>query len=225
MVLQRLCERLQHLTTRLRLLPNRYLACEQEDGRVVLHQSHSKPVNRAITLDRCPLKAAPCVPQPCAQSQQIGISSRHVEAAIGGQATQRPGNGQVHMTVAGLGDLQSITVHKAPWFTQPPLRHTAQRYGLCRFNSAKAAGSCTNRVCSTDEHDPRITVGKGVVLASGLYGAFDPEGNLDNYGIKAEAKGQAAGRCTAWMQIMFAAALNLDPESVSLPVFRHRNRR
>ena len=62
------------------------------------------------------------------------------------------------------------------------------------------------------EIDP-ITIGKGVVLASGIYGAFDPKGNLDKYGIKAEAKGQAAGRCTAWMQIMFAAALNLDPET------------
>ena len=70
------------------------------------------------------------------------------------------------------------------------------------------------------EIDP-ITVGKGVVLASGLYGAFDPKGNLDKYGIKAEAKGQAAGRCTAWMQIMFAAALNLDPESVHAQMMYH----
>ena len=62
------------------------------------------------------------------------------------------------------------------------------------------------------EIDP-ITIGKGVVLASGIYGAFDPKGNLDKYGIKAEAKGQAAGRMTAWGQIMFAAALNLDPET------------
>ena len=70
------------------------------------------------------------------------------------------------------------------------------------------------------EIDP-ITVGKGVVLASGLYGAFDPKGNLDKYGIKAEAKGQAAGRCTAWMQIMFAAALNLDPSSVHGQMMYH----
>ena len=62
------------------------------------------------------------------------------------------------------------------------------------------------------EIDP-ITIGKGVVLASGIYGAFDPKGNLDKYGIKAETKGQAAGRMTAWGQIMFAAALNLDPET------------
>ena len=70
------------------------------------------------------------------------------------------------------------------------------------------------------EIDP-ITVGKGVVLASGLYGAFDPKGNLDKYGIKAEAKGQAAGRCTAWMQIMFAAALNLDPETTHGQMMYH----
>ena len=70
------------------------------------------------------------------------------------------------------------------------------------------------------EIDP-ITIGKGVVLASGIYGAFDPKGNLDKYGIKAEAKGQAAGRCTAWMQIMFAAALNLDPESVHAQMMYH----
>ena len=70
------------------------------------------------------------------------------------------------------------------------------------------------------EIDP-ITVGKGVVLASGIYGAFDPKGNLDKYGIKAEAKGQAAGRCTAWMQIMFAAALNLDPSSVHGQMMYH----
>ena len=61
------------------------------------------------------------------------------------------------------------------------------------------------------EIDP-IAVGKGVVLASGLYGAFDPKGNLDKYGIKAEAKGQAAGRCTAWMQITTAAIFAADSE-------------
>ena len=63
------------------------------------------------------------------------------------------------------------------------------------------------------EIDP-ITIGKGVVLASGIYGAFDPAGNLDKYGIKAEEKGKAMSRMTSWSQILFAAALNLDPEVV-----------
>ena len=63
------------------------------------------------------------------------------------------------------------------------------------------------------EIDP-ITIGKGVVLASGIYGAFDPAANLDKYGIKAEEKGKAMSRMTSWSQILFAAALNLDTESV-----------
>ena len=42
------------------------------------------------------------------------------------------------------------------------------------------------------EIDP-ITIGKGVVLASGLYGAFDPKGNLDKYGIKAEPRARRRG--------------------------------
>ena len=63
------------------------------------------------------------------------------------------------------------------------------------------------------EIDP-ITIGKGVVLASGIYGAFDPAANLDKYGIKAEEKGKAMSRMTSWSQILFAAALNLDPEVV-----------
>ena len=62
------------------------------------------------------------------------------------------------------------------------------------------------------EIDP-IAIGKGVVLASGIYGAFDPAGNLDKYGIKAEDKGNAMMRVTAWSQILFAAALNADVDS------------
>ena len=63
------------------------------------------------------------------------------------------------------------------------------------------------------EIDP-ITIGKGIVLGSGIYGAFDPAANAGLYGIKAEDKGNAMMRLMGWSQILFAAALNLDAESV-----------
>ena len=63
------------------------------------------------------------------------------------------------------------------------------------------------------EVDP-ITIGKGIVAASGIYGAFDPAANAGLYGIKAEDKGNAMMRLMGWSQILFAAALNLDTESV-----------
>ena len=63
------------------------------------------------------------------------------------------------------------------------------------------------------EIDP-ITIGKGIVLGSGIYGAFDPAANAGLYGIKAEDKGNAMMRLMGWSQILFAAALNLDTESV-----------
>ena len=63
------------------------------------------------------------------------------------------------------------------------------------------------------EVDP-ITIGKGIVAASGIYGAFDPAANAGLYGIKAEDKGNAMMRLAGWSQILFAAALNLDTESV-----------
>ena len=63
------------------------------------------------------------------------------------------------------------------------------------------------------EVDP-ITIGKGIVAASGIYGAFDPAANACLYGIKAEDKGNAMMRLAGWSQILFAAALNLDTESV-----------
>ena len=63
------------------------------------------------------------------------------------------------------------------------------------------------------EIDP-ITIGKGIVLGSGIYGAFDPAANAGLYGIKAEDKGNAMMRLMGWSQILFAAALNLDMDSV-----------
>ena len=63
------------------------------------------------------------------------------------------------------------------------------------------------------EIDP-ITIGKGIVAASGIYGAFDPAANAGLYGIKAEDKGNAMMRLMGWSQILFAAALNLDMDSV-----------
>ena len=63
------------------------------------------------------------------------------------------------------------------------------------------------------EIDP-LQVGKGIVLASGIYGVFDPAGNLDKYGMKGNEKDNAMMRLTAWSQILYAAALNLDTESV-----------
>ena len=63
------------------------------------------------------------------------------------------------------------------------------------------------------EVDP-ITIGKGIVAASGIYGAFDPAANAGLYGIKAEDKGNAMMRLMGWSQILFAAALNLDMDSV-----------
>ena len=63
------------------------------------------------------------------------------------------------------------------------------------------------------EIDP-LQVGKGIVLASGIYGVFDPAGNLDKYGMKGNDKDNAMMRLTAWSQILYAAALNLDTESV-----------
>ena len=66
------------------------------------------------------------------------------------------------------------------------------------------------------EVDP-ITIGKGIVAASGIYGAFDPAANAGLYGIKAEDKGNAMMRLMGWSQILFAAALNLDPETAARP--------
>ena len=63
------------------------------------------------------------------------------------------------------------------------------------------------------EIDP-LQVGKGIVLASGIYGVFDPAGNLDKYGMKGNEKDNAMMRLTAWSQILYAAALNLNTESV-----------
>ena len=63
------------------------------------------------------------------------------------------------------------------------------------------------------EIDP-LQVGKGIVLASGIYGVFDPAGNLDKYGMKGNEKDNAMMRLTAWSQILYAAALNLDTDSV-----------
>ena len=63
------------------------------------------------------------------------------------------------------------------------------------------------------EIDP-LQVGKGIVLASGIYGVFDPAGNLDKYGMKGNDKDNAMMRLTAWSQILYAAALNLDTSSV-----------
>ena len=63
------------------------------------------------------------------------------------------------------------------------------------------------------EVDP-MQIGKGLVAASGIYGAFDPAANAGLYGIKAEDKGNAMMRLMGWSQILFAAALNLDTESV-----------
>ena len=63
------------------------------------------------------------------------------------------------------------------------------------------------------EIDP-LQVGKGIVLASGIYGVFDPAGNLDKYGMKGNDKDNAMMRLTAWSQILYAAALNLDTDSV-----------
>merc|ERR1711981_588486 len=63
------------------------------------------------------------------------------------------------------------------------------------------------------EVDP-ITIGKGIVAASGIYGAFDPAANAGLYGIKAEDKGNAMMRLMGCSQILFAAALNLDMDSV-----------
>ena len=70
------------------------------------------------------------------------------------------------------------------------------------------------------EVDP-ITIGKGIVAASGIYGAFDPAANAGLYGIKAEDKGNAMMRLMGWSQILFAAALNLDPETTHGQMMYH----
>ena len=59
------------------------------------------------------------------------------------------------------------------------------------------------------------------MLASGIYGVFDPAGNLDKYGMKGNEKDNAMMRLTAWSQILYAAALNLDTESVRARVRRY----
>ena len=74
--------------------------------------------------------------------------------------------------------------------------------------SAQAPGARARWPCRGGEIDP-ITIGKGVVLASGIYGAFDPtRGNLDKYGIKAEEKGGDVADVLGADPL--AAALNLD---------------
>jgi hypothetical protein len=64
------------------------------------------------------------------------------------------------------------------------------------------------------EIDP-IAIGKGVIAASGVYGAFDPAGNLEKYGCKkADGSGNAVMRAGALGQLVLAAALNMDTDNV-----------
>ena len=64
------------------------------------------------------------------------------------------------------------------------------------------------------EMDP-IQIGKGIIAASGVYGAFDPKANLEKYGCKNIGdSGKTLMRAGALGQLVFAAALNMDTDSV-----------
>ena len=64
------------------------------------------------------------------------------------------------------------------------------------------------------EVDP-IQIGKGIIAASGVYGAFDPKANLERYGCKNIGdSGKTLMRAGALGQLVFAAALNMDTENV-----------
>ena len=64
------------------------------------------------------------------------------------------------------------------------------------------------------EVDP-IQIGKGIIAASGVYGAFDPKANLEKYGCKnIGGSAEAFMRAGALGQIIFAAALNMDTDQV-----------
>ena len=64
------------------------------------------------------------------------------------------------------------------------------------------------------EIDP-IQIGKGIITASGVYGAFDPAANLEKYGCKNIGdSGKTLMRAGALGQLVFAAALNMDTDNV-----------
>ena len=64
------------------------------------------------------------------------------------------------------------------------------------------------------EMDP-LQIGKGIIAASGVYGAFDPKANLEKYGCKNIGdSGKTLMRAGALGQLVFAAALNMDTENV-----------
>ena len=71
------------------------------------------------------------------------------------------------------------------------------------------------------EVDP-MQIGKGLVAASGIYGAFDPAANLAKYGVSnSNPSANAIMRAGAWSQLLFAAALNLDTDKVHGQIMYH----
>ena len=71
------------------------------------------------------------------------------------------------------------------------------------------------------EIDP-IQIGKGIIAASGVYGAFDPKANLEKYGCKnIGGSAEAFMRAGALGQLVFAAALNMDSEVVHGQISYH----
>ncbi len=71
------------------------------------------------------------------------------------------------------------------------------------------------------EIDP-IQIGKGIVAASGVYSAFDPKGSLEKYGCKNIGKsGETLMRASGLGQLVFAAALNMDTDSVHGQIAYH----
>ena len=71
------------------------------------------------------------------------------------------------------------------------------------------------------EVDP-IQIGKGIIAASGVYGAFDPKANLEKYGCKnIGGSAEAFMRAGALGQLVFAAALNMDSENVHGQISYH----
>jgi len=71
------------------------------------------------------------------------------------------------------------------------------------------------------EMDP-MQIGKGLVAASGIYGAFDPAANLAKYGVSnSNPSANAIMRAGAWSQLLFAAALNLDTDKVHGQIMYH----
>ena len=67
-----------------------------------------------------------------------------------------------------------------------------------------------------------MQIGKGLVAASGIYGAFDPAANLAKYGVSnSNPSANAIMRAGAWSQLLFAAALNMDTSNVHGQMMYH----